>query len=595
MLNAFRIGITSLLFSLSWVSFCQGPVSHAVELAAGGMAISVKSSPSAVFTTTSTVPNERKLVRDLLKSEVIVREGQPELPRASIVVKSGKLTAEFILDYPGQLYGLQDHHWHQLREPAQTKLLRYVQDAEKKHFGERVQWEQVDELWPRMADAQVTDLDTGLTFQVQRRAGSKHADAQPLSKQDTAIMKEIYHGKWSWNRRAILVKVASRSIAASMNGMPHGAGAIPDNRFPGHFCIHFEGSTTHRRNHGDPGHDLMIQKSAGDLYSRIAHANPTELVHLFLTAFKEQDYAILRLTLNQSDLDSVDRLIAHAQKIEEIRIVPSNQQQENGLQNSGQASYAEVPIRLILYSSGRMYTREIRFQAAKAPGQDRWKIDPKPCETVLNEIAPGPHPSAVSTVKQMLPGKTVVLQLDPKRNQLYVLVDGAVFKKYPIALGKPETPTPVGQWHVINKYKNWGDGFGTRWIGLNVPWGIYGIHGTNRPFSIGHDASHGCVRMHNRDVEELYQWVKVGTPVYILGHPLGEPTMDPRRLAEGDRGVDVKVIQNRLRGAGFYAGDCDGRFGVSTQLALKAFEKAHGLPSDGVISWQDYVALGLVE
>ena len=51
-------------------------------------------------------------------------------------------------------------------------------------------------------------------------------------------MKEIY-GEWSWERRAIIVVVGGRRIAASMAGMPHGAGLIKDNDFPGHFCVHF--------------------------------------------------------------------------------------------------------------------------------------------------------------------------------------------------------------------------------------------------------------------------------------------------------------------------------------------------------------------
>ncbi|WP_018131447.1 L,D-transpeptidase family protein [Effusibacillus pohliae] len=193
------------------------------------------------------------------------------------------------------------------------------------------------------------------------------------------------------------------------------------------------------------------------------------------------------------------------------------------------------------------------------------------------------------------PAGEIALQIDPLRNRLIVLVDGIPYKKYPIALGRPDTPTPVGEWKVINKYKNWGSGFGTRWLGLNVPWGTYGIHGTNRPGSIGHDASHGCVRMFNKDVEELYEWVKIGTPVSILGHPLREPSLDPRRLAAGDVGSDVLLVQSRLQSAGFYYGPCNGRFSHATEQAMKRYEKAHGLPVDGVVSQHDYQALGLVE
>ncbi len=191
------------------------------------------------------------------------------------------------------------------------------------------------------------------------------------------------------------------------------------------------------------------------------------------------------------------------------------------------------------------------------------------------------------------PDMTIVVY--PLQNKLTLFIDGLPQKTYRIALGKPETPTPVGEFLVINKYKNWGSGFGTRWIGLNVPWGIYGIHGTNRPHSIGTDASHGCIRMHNRDVEELYEKVGIGTKVIILGHVLGEPHQNPRSLAKGDVGGDVLLIQNRLRGAGFFQGECNGRFGSRTEAAMKAFERANDLPVDGVVNLHDYEALGLLE
>lgn len=187
------------------------------------------------------------------------------------------------------------------------------------------------------------------------------------------------------------------------------------------------------------------------------------------------------------------------------------------------------------------------------------------------------------------------IEIDPVKNRLTLFIDGSPYKTYPIALGKRETPSPVGELKVINKYKNWGSGFGTRWIGLEVPWGTYGIHGTNRPSSIGRDASHGCIRMLNRHVEELYELVEVGTRVVILGHPLGEPHMDARRLAKGDSGADVQLIQSLLKSAGYFHGICNGRFGPATERALKAFEKDHSLPIDGVMSRHDYLELGLIE
>lgn len=85
---------------------------------------------------------------------------------------------------------------------------------------------------------------------------------------------------------------------------------------------------------------------------------------------------------------------------------------------------------------------------------------------------------------------------------------------YPVAIGKSSTPTPLGQWQVINK-KILTDAsvFGSRWMGLSAP--SYGIHGTNNPASIGTAASLGCIRMHNHDVEALFPLVAIGTPVLI--------------------------------------------------------------------------------
>jgi len=118
-------------------------------------------------------------------------------------------------------------------------------------------------------------------------------------------------------------------------------------------------------------------------------------------------------------------------------------------------------------------------------------------------------------------------------HKLVVLDGDRVVKVYQTAVGKPTTPSPVGEFTVINMvanpvYKAHGQDVaagsnnpvGTRWIGLSKKG--YGIHGTNAPKSIGRDASHGCIRMRNKDVEELYQLVAVGVPVELRNGPLSE-------------------------------------------------------------------------
>lgn len=106
---------------------------------------------------------------------------------------------------------------------------------------------------------------------------------------------------------------------------------------------------------------------------------------------------------------------------------------------------------------------------------------------------------------------SIIVRLGSKTLELYK--DGMLFKTYSVAIGKPSTPTPTGDFTIINKAINPGGAFGTRWLGLSKP--HYGIHGTNEPSSIGKAVSNGCVRMHNKDVEELTRLVSIGTKVKI--------------------------------------------------------------------------------
>lgn len=161
---------------------------------------------------------------------------------------------------------------------------------------EMLQWEEVNVLLPKYAKFTVIDVMTGKKFKVQRRAGNRHADVQPLTTKDTKIMKEIYNGKWSWKRRAIIIIHEKQKIAASMHGMPHGDGALKNN-FPGHFCIHFYGSTTHRRNFMDLSHKLMILKASGELEHYLQQANPYEVVSAFIAGIKEDDEVIVNNTV----------------------------------------------------------------------------------------------------------------------------------------------------------------------------------------------------------------------------------------------------------------------------------------------------------
>ncbi len=106
----------------------------------------------------------------------------------------------------------------------------------------------------------------------------------------------------------------------------------------------------------------------------------------------------------------------------------------------------------------------------------------------------------------------IVIHIKPRRLELFK--QRQLVKTYPVAVGKLLTPTPVGDFIIINKSPNPGGPYGTRWMGISSP--HIGIHGTNNPDSIGKAASKGCIRMYNADVEALYDMVEIGTPVSIV-------------------------------------------------------------------------------
>lgn len=170
------------------------------------------------------------------------------------------------------------------------------------------------------------------------------------------------------------------------------------------------------------------------------------------------------------------------------------------------------------------------------------------------------------------PGMLVWIDLELMR--LTVYENGLEAARFPIAAGAKDTPSPVGVFHVNRKFETSLSGFGTRFLGLNVPWGDYGIHGTNRPSSIGSHASHGCIRLSVKDAETLYKMIPVGTKVVIDGGAYGPLNGGMRSLKEGDRGADVALLQRRLIQGGYLQGSADGVFGPSTRSAVIAARKA---------------------
>ena len=189
---------------------------------------------------------------------------------------------------------------------------------------------------------------------------------------------------------------------------------------------------------------------------------------------------------------------------------------------------------------------------------------------------------------------TYIVHVDVEQKCLTLFEDDHIVKTYTVATGAWDTPTPVGVFTITHRFSGEMGGFGTCFLGLNVPWGNYGIHGTNKPESIGYSASHGCIRMQVHDAEELYATIPNGTKVVIECGPWGELGGTLQVLKNGDRSAAVRAVQRKLRALGFYHGWPDGIFGEATQHAVDKARSAYGLPPTGLVDWALYHKLGLM-
>ena len=133
--------------------------------------------------------------------------------------------------------------------------------------------------------------------------------------------------------------------------------------------------------------------------------------------------------------------------------------------------------------------------------------------------APGPQDTLGSQ-----PCRKIVVSIRDRK--LALLENGELLKVYSAAVGASVSPTPAGVYKIATRVPNptyykpgkvvppgGANPLGTRWLGLSLKG--YGIHGTNSPRSIGKAASHGCIRLRNKDVEELFELVRPGDVVEL--------------------------------------------------------------------------------
>ncbi len=219
-----------------------------------------------------------------------------------------------------------------------------------------------------------------------------------------------------------------------------------------------------------------------------------------------------------------------------------------------------------------------------------------------------------------------LIVINKKNNQLAYYQNGKLTKIFPVGTGRSASLTPEGHFKIVNKIKNRPyykdkipggspkNPLGNRWLGLNArgTWGTtYAIHGNNNPSSIGYYVSAGCIRMHNDQVEWLFNTVPVNTPVIITTSAKGFNSIASANgykvsgsaevstpavstiLKKGSKGIAVKHLQSKLHSLGFNPKGIDGIFGSGTARAVKQYQTSKGLKVDGIVGPATLKSLGL--
>jgi len=113
----------------------------------------------------------------------------------------------------------------------------------------------------RGAYGYIYDITTGIKMRIKRMGGTNHADVEPATTADTAKLKKIAGGKFSWVCHAVILQAGGKYVACSINTMPHGSQTIKNNGYNGQFCLHMVGSLTHGSSKVNPNHQACINKA----------------------------------------------------------------------------------------------------------------------------------------------------------------------------------------------------------------------------------------------------------------------------------------------------------------------------------------------
>ncbi|MBB6637209.1 hypothetical protein [Cohnella thailandensis] len=331
--------------------------------------ISIRSSPTATYLLKEKW-NDPSLAEALRAETPLESDEAPELSDIYVEWTEKGRRRTYRMGLSGNLYSEEEGTVISVPASSSARLLKEASRLSHAYYGELIGWQEASRLVPRLKVFTVVDLETGLSFRVQRRAGRDHADVQPVSKEDTRIMKRIYEDRWSWRRKAVLVRAEGRQLAASMNGMPHGGDGIPDNDFKGHFCIHFLDSSTHKSEVPDPAHRLMVYKASGRPRALLQRLSPPEQAESLAEAINQRDREWVRLFLERTGRKQSNRVLDRLPQVQSARIKTPERL------SAGEEflTFQEEMAIQIELSGGGKKRKPLRFEFARLSPAEPWRI-----------------------------------------------------------------------------------------------------------------------------------------------------------------------------------------------------------------------------
>ncbi|SCY48628.1 LysM peptidoglycan-binding domain-containing protein [Alkaliphilus peptidifermentans] len=164
-----------------------------------------------------------------------------------------------------QVNGLRDNHVINIGDKLTVPVYEIaIKETPGPQYGELLDWwTEAQYVLPIGKVFDVVDFNTGKKWTMKRTIGANHADVEPLTSRDAAIMKEVWGGSYSWNRRPVIVEIDNRRLAASASSMPHDIQYINNNNFSGHADLYFGNSTRHVDGKADSLHQSNIEIAAG--------------------------------------------------------------------------------------------------------------------------------------------------------------------------------------------------------------------------------------------------------------------------------------------------------------------------------------------